>query len=228
MNFQFRITNIFFFFLLYFFSIGVIFGCNLRKKSEKSLNVKENKIDTNIFKKDNFINKYGKYEANYLFVKNDVERTKLNVLENGYDSITVRLWYVYFEPRTQVVEIRKDSKGWIAEFLTIKRQLTYNRDTIVKIIEDTIVKNPKSGWQKFTDKLFALNITNLGSSSDIIDYDAPSDGEYVNIEIATKEVYHLYNYPSPKSNLNIKEAKLLEDIMQLIEDEFGVKRIKKI
>ena len=184
-------------------------------------------LDTPFFKRENYLNRFGKYSAAYTFIKNDVKRAGLKALENGYDSIAIRLWYHYAGPITEMVEIRKHCEGWVAQFVTIKRHIE-KEDTIVSIINDRVIKAPSSGWDIFTKKLFSLNITTLPDFGEIPNYDAANDGNAVDVEISTNKYYRLYSYLGPITKPEIKEAKDLEDIMELIEDEFGVKRKKKI
>lgn len=209
--------------------LAIIF-CFCNNKSKETHKVNYN-IQTDTFpnfKREIFIDKFGKYDIAYQLIKKDVERARLRVLDNGFDSIAIRLWYIYFEPRTQIVELRKDKGKWVAQFFTIKRHISDDTgDTLVDVIRDIIIPNPKSGWDTFTKKLFELNITTLPNSSDIFNYDPPMDGDFIVVEIATREKYRIYNYLSPGYNSKIKEAKNIEDIMKLIEDEFGEKRLKE-
>jgi hypothetical protein len=204
-------------------------NCTAQDSNQQPSSYRAFDADTSLFKKDNFINRFGAIDPIYNFIKNDIKRGKFSVLEHGYDSIAIRLWYIYADPTTQVVELRKDDSGWTAEFFTIKREQENNgKDTIVTVVRKVVVQNPVSGWESFTKKIFALNITNLPNADDIPSYDMPMGGHYVSIEVSTKTYYRLRWYPAPKANINIKEARALEDIMKLIEVEFGEKRIRVI
>lgn len=208
----------------------IIDSCNINNnaanikiaKCDTALN-----LDTPFFKRENYLNRFGNYSVAYTFIKNDVKRAGLKALENGYDSIAIRLWYQYAGPVTEMVEIRKHCEGWVAQFVTIKRHIEKD-DTIVNIISNKIIQAPNSGWEIFTKKLFSLNITTLPDWGEIPDYNPANDGHGVDVEISTKKYYRLYSYLGPRTKPEIKEARALEEIMDLIEDEFGVKRKKKI
>jgi hypothetical protein len=213
-----------------FFAAGFffIFSCNSCNENSTQTNKQVKKSDTTTFKKSSFLNRFGKYDPIYLLTKHDVERGGFKVLENGFDSIALRFWYLYFQPISQVIEISKSNSKWEAHFYTIKREITKNNDSLVTVIRDVIIQNPKSGWPVFIKKLFDLNITGIPTDSEIPGYNFPEDGDMVSLEIATIRYYELKSYSSPLMNTKIKEIQMLEDIMQLIEDEFGEKRVRKI
>lgn len=212
------------------FTLGIffIFSCNACSDNSTQKNEQEKVSDTTTFKKQNFLNKFGKLQPIYLLIKGDIQRGGFKVLENGFDSIAFRFWYLYANPTSQVIEIFKNNSHWEAHFYTIKRETTKNNDYLVTRIRDTVVQNPKSGWPVFIKKIFDLNVMGIPTSSEISGYKNPNDGDMVSLEIATMRFYELKKYNTPIMNTEIKEIQMLEEIMQLIEDEFGEKRIRKI
>lgn len=184
-------------------------------------------LDTPSFSRFNVINRYGKFNPAVRFIQFDTKKAGLKNYINGYDSIAIRLWYQYSGSESEIVEIRKHCTGWVADFFTIKTHMEQD-DTIVNIISKRIGQEPKSGWANFTKKLFELNITTLPDFSEIPEYNAANDGQSVDVEISTNKYYRVYSYLGPKTKPEIKEAKNLEEIMELIETEFGVKRKMKI
>jgi hypothetical protein len=213
------------FFALAFFFLFNYSACS-ENSTEKNKQVKTS--DTTAFRKRSFLNQFGKFQPIYLLTKHDVQRGGFKVLENGFDSIAFRFWYLYANPTSQVIEIFKTNSQWEAHFYTIKREITKNNDSLVTVIRDTVVQNPQSGWPVFIKKLFDLKVTEIPTSSEISRYKNPNDGDMVSLEIATMRFYELKNYNTPIMNTEIKEIQMLEEIMQLIEDEFGEKRIRKI
>ncbi len=100
-------------------------------------------------------------------------------------------------------------------------------DSSSGIQKSSSFKTPESGWDEFMDKIFSKNITTLPTDFSIKGYKFNTDGNVFAVEIATKEYYRIYNYGSLDSNLNLKEAKNMADIILLIEKEFEVERLYK-
>jgi hypothetical protein len=183
-------------------------------------------LDTPFLKKENIVNRLGRDNPAYLLIQDDLKRTNLRAYDKGYDSIAIRLFYNYFGPEIDIVEIRKHCEGWIAQFIKIKRHSEKER-VMVDVVENKFI-SPESGWTNFTSKIFALGITSLPDYSEIPDYNPENDGHSLTVEIATAKYYRIYTYLNPKTKPNIPEAKKIEEIMELIEQEFGIKRKTKI
>lgn len=167
-------------------------------------------------------NKYGDYYP-YKMVQANTKRIGLNFLDKGYDSIFIRLWYVY-RFSLQVVDLKKSEAVWKAEFHNM--QLDLINDTIQPVNIKSNPAFPKSGWENFTGKLFALNVLNLPDDLEIKDYhlNGAMDASFVTVEIATKSKYRIYSYTEPYVHLEFPEAKSMENIIKLIDEELGVKR----
>ena len=185
-------------------------------------------LDTPFFSRFNIINRYGKFNPAVKFIQFDTKKAGLKDYINGYDSIAIRLWYQYSGPESEIIEIRKHCTGWVADFLTIRREARQNDSIVVNIVSKRNGQDPKSGWANFTKKLFELNVTTLTDFSEIAGYNAANDGQSVDVEISTNKYYKIYTYLGPKTKPEIKEARNLEEIMELIETEFGIKRKMKI
>lgn len=184
-------------------------------------------LDTSSLKMINVINKWNRLNAAYEFIQRDLKGTGLMNFKSGYDSIAIRVWYNYETDEQDVIEIRKHCNGWIGEYTKIIRYAE-NGKVYSKIGEKRQLY-PKSGWDSFTKKIFGLGIITLPDFSDIPDYDPATDGNAIDVEIATKEYYRIYTYLQPRTKKrDIKEANTLEIILKLIEIEFDFKPIKEI
>ena len=170
-------------------------------------------------------NKYGGDYYSYKMVQKDTKRTGLNSLDKGFDSMFIRLWYVYVSTM-QVTDLKKSNGKWSAEVHNMKLGLINNRPEVIST--NSISVSPKSDWNIFTGKLFSLNILDLPDDSELPDYDIPTDASFVIVEIATKERYKIYSYSEPYMHLEFPQAANMENIMKLIEEELGVKRDGKL
>lgn len=190
-------------------------------KCDTSLN-----LESHLFKKGNVVNKNGRVNPTFSFTQDDVKKIGLMQYDKGYDSIAIRLFYNYFGPEADIVEIRKNCEGWIGQYIKIKRR-TENENVKVDVLKKVFVI-PKSGWQKFTNKIFDLGITTLPDFSEIPNYNPSNDGHSLNVEISTKTYYRIYSYLNPKTKPDIEQAQKIEQIMDLIEQEFSINRKIKI
>ena len=170
-------------------------------------------------------NKYGGDYYAYKMIQNDTKRAGLNFLDIGYDSIFIRLWYVY-NSTIQVTDLKKSNGNWSGE--------VHNMDLIDSGIKSevanvkTIEVFPVSTWDIFIGKLFSLHILDLPDDSELTDYHSSTDANFVIVEIATKGRYKIYSYSEPYMHLEFPQATNVENIMKLIEEEFGVKRNGKL
>lgn len=175
----------------------------------------------NVFREGNRVNPAFKK------IQLDLEGTGLMNYKSGYDSIAIRLWYYYATDEQDVIEIRKHCDGWVGEYTKIVSYLengkVYNKIGKKKFLY------PKSGWDLFTKKIFGLGIITLPDFGDIPDYNPATDGNLIDVEIATKEYYRVYTYLQPRTKKrDIKEANTLETILKLIEKEFDFKPVTEI
>jgi len=202
-------------FLIFFFA------CNNPK------NFKNKRDEIQNFKKEIPTDKRGDYFPSYYLIKKYTKKAELRNLENGFDSICIRLWYIYgIGSSWQVVEIKKNSKEWLSEFILLTADKN-KKDSSTRIQKSILFEKPKSGWDVFTKELFNYNITTLPTDELIKGYKRNTDGHFVIVEIATEKYYRIFNYSDLNYNSNIKEARVISDIMKLVEREFGVERLHK-
>lgn len=206
---------------------GLFISCHVQQANVKNPSICV--LDNNVARKGIFEGDSTKYNFSYLFTRADVRLGRFSCLENGFDSIAIRLWYIYSGPITQIIEIKKTARGWAADFYSIKRHLERDKkDTIVSIIAHRSLLQPKSGWTNFLQQMSRLGIVGMRDANDIPDYNFPNDGNSVVMEIATKNTYNFKYYSTPNAHGHIPEVNALEDFMALIEAEFGEKRLEVI
>ena len=166
-----------------------------------------------------------RYGRNYPYYNMAQEYTKdvgLNPLNDGFDSIFLRIWYPY-RSNVQVIDIKKIVEKWDAEYHSMEIDLINDKLHAVNIKTQQI--HPESGWNSFTSNLFSLNILNMPHQSELSGYESgDADGTSITVEIATRKSYRIYSYTNPNVHLEFPEAKQVENIMELIENELGVKR----
>jgi hypothetical protein len=214
-----------------FFSIICFIGCsnfdNTKRQTIRVICDTVLNLDTPSLKMINVIYQRNRINPTFKYIQLDIEGTGLMNYKSGYDSIAIRLWYDYATDEKDVIEIRKHCDGWVGEYTKIVSYLengkVYNKIGKKKFLY------PKSGWDLFTKKIFGLGIITLPDFGDIPDYNPASDGNSIDVEIATKEYYRIYTYLQPRTKKrDIKEANTLETILKLIETEFDFKPIKEI
>jgi hypothetical protein len=178
--------------------------------------------------KDLPFNKKGAINSRY-YLKDEYQKLRgFHTLENGFDSLKIRICYGYaLSDKEQVVEIAYEDREWSAELFTITKKYYNDTDSAIYKTEITSNDEPKSGWAKFISKIFDLGIQILPNSETIPGYKLPFDASGVSVEIATKHNYRLYFYDAPALNNHITEAIKMEEIMELIEEELGFKRVRK-
>ncbi len=87
------------------------------------------------------------------------------------------------------------------------------------------LSQPKSGWNGFIKKMYALGILNLPEMKEVPGYnESLNTDEYgYTFEIAQNKIYRNYTYLSPFSRQdNFKELKSVTEILNLIESEFSL------
>lgn len=190
------------------------------------------------FKKEIPKNKNGDTSVFYKIIQKKVSLLSLDSLQNGFDSLEIRIWttcseLIYYN----LIVIKKSNSNWTAtEFILTDWGQTINKDSVKMMRirkldpeynKDTVeiikVRNlmPIGGWDKFLIKLFALKIMTLPNMNDIPGLlDTWSDECTYSIELATKNEYRFYNYHCPH-NFQDKfwQAKNMVQINKLIREE---------
>jgi len=222
MRFVFKLKQILSCPLLLFF-----FSCHDRINQE--LNINNQNADT--ISKDIPRERNGQM-VGYYFDKLRVEKKAgLYPLEKGFDSLQIRIWYGYAHSDTcQIFKMSKTNGRWDGEImqLIIKRDIK-KQDSILSVLKSTCSVSPRSGWDKFSTGIMDVGILSLPDMNQISGYlDVTESNTSVIVEIATQKYYRIYSYADPQFKTSIKEAKHLENILELIRDEFSFKQLKDI
>jgi hypothetical protein len=164
------------------------------------------------------------------------EELLLNKLENGSDTLELRLWAkVEVLMGGQVFVIKKIKGKWTCLHYTYfyKREVDYENGMdyfkwYSNIAIDTFwVKKlqPNSNWKTFFYEIEKENIYNLPSQSDIKGWsNIVNDGYTFSIEYATKDKYKFYSYNCPDVYENkFKECRQMSNILRIFNKEFGLK-----
>jgi hypothetical protein len=162
--------------------------------------------------------------------KHAVEQ-KLGIVDltNGYDSLQIRIYCGYaFKRDVQLIVLKNDTHSWTGVIYGFLLPEDKRKDSAMA--GETQVKQvtPGSGWNRFVQQLFDLDILSLPDYSAIPGYETGTDGDAVTIEIASKNHYRIYRYPEPLSaQEKISQAKRVEQIFDLLEKELGFNRLRK-
>ncbi len=93
------------FLIITLISLSHFCSCN---NNSKKVNGKNPETKEQKFRRD--IPKYKNGVLLNFYFKEDIHKANLQNLENGFDSICIRLWYMYAYGPWQVVEIKKNNK----------------------------------------------------------------------------------------------------------------------
>ncbi len=145
----------------------------------------------------------------YESIRESSEVLGLEDLQKGVDSLEIRIWFFYSK-RDQTfgkLHIYRYKDKWIGK-------ASYGLSTLVDI-------SPKSGWTKFTSKLFKENILSLQNQYSIEGFNKMiRDGNTYCIEIAGRSTYRFYSYHSPELTKEYKDARHMNRTLKLIKKEF--------
>ncbi|NNV54748.1 hypothetical protein [Limnovirga soli] len=165
----------------------------------------------------------GSLFASITFIRDSL---KLDTLEKGFDSLQIRIWLGYsFTSRQQLI-ILKNSKGnWKSYYYEFNPYYFYREkeDSLLYFEKSIIEKKPKVSWNDFMNRLYGNQILTLPQYKKIKNYEIPNDPNYISIEISTETYYRLYQYASPIFGSKVPEAKYVENIINIITNEFDIR-----
>lgn len=160
------------------------------------------------------------------YVRRETSRARLPSIENGNESLELRIWE-HFDWGRMVFVVRYKDSIWNAEWNAegyIYRMLAApgGRDDVDLIAVDTVrLGEPKAGWNQFMNKLIDKGILDLKDKSNIPGYVVDNEFLYIAVEIATKNYYRYYSLPNAREfTSKIKEDKAMLEILELIQNEF--------
>lgn len=163
----------------------------------------------------------------YYFAREMEEKLNLENITMGFDSLQLRIWYSYAaDDSGQLVLLKYQNDRWSGRLCTyiFPNSNAGQEDTVATFTNGF----PKSGWGSLLSQLHKLDIFVL-PDMDKINHDIVIvHGDAITVEYATKSKYRLYQYVNPRRYQDKwKEARMMENILQVIENEFGFERFGK-
>lgn len=147
---------------------------------------------------------------------------RLDTLENGYNTLQIRLWAAPpFGYRQQVFILKKQQGQYSARLVTFTPRLSPKRDSLLGYSMYEQFPLISIDWDKFMHALNNCNIATLPDQTTLLNYTHPLDGVNYIVEVATQNSYRLYTYHEPGMNLQIKEAAAMVKITHLISEYTG-------
>jgi hypothetical protein len=161
----------------------------------------------------------GSYSTKQRFIK----KIGGDNLENGFDSMQIRIWTYYKDIDSLNLYVIKNTSGnWSATVYEAHYNYSFERNEESIILKDSegVSKTPKSGWKDFLQSLFELEIARLPDATKVRGTEGITDGNTFFIEVATNNSYRFYEYPDPfLVQDSIPETNKMKLILNLIEDE---------
>lgn len=167
--------------------------------------------------------KNGKISVLYTYINDFLKKTNLSSIEKGFDSLQIRFWVIReFENNNQLIEIKYKKSDWSARLYSFTYHFGEATTEITSVSKKKWTKEPSSGWNSFIKKIFDLKILELPDCDKIPNYNSPTDGDFIIVEIATENSYRFYSYNTPQLQNGIWQAKNIMDILRIMEKEFQV------
>ncbi len=206
--------------IAFFLMIYIFCSCNTPSRGH----LKDKTVDT--IAKDPTNNSGGNLKGFYLEKLKMEKMIGLDPMESGFDSLQIRIWYgVALMDKLQLLVLKKSNSKWSAQFYSLRLQYDKHRDSLVSVTKNMETKEPVSGWERFVDDLFKLDILILPDSRNIKGYEYCNDGDGATFEISTIKNSRMYSYPCFDDQVGIEQAKNVEKIMKLLENEFNFRRL---
>jgi hypothetical protein len=151
------------------------------------------------------------------------KQLKLEPIEDGFDSLQIRIWFDHsMAMRKHVIIIERNNDKWKGRLYEMNvgyvDTLNYN------LVEHYKKKNvkPVSGWQQFINELYQYKIQELSDTSG-----SGTDGMTYCVEILTARSYIYYSFWEPEfiKDHNSQSANMV-NIIALLEREFKFNPIK--
>lgn len=164
----------------------------------------------------------GEVDLFYKLTKQKGEQLKLKDLEEGFDSLQIRIWFDYslIDFRELYIFNYQETK-WEGAYYFMRTDWDSSKLTERITESKRKIITPKSGWKDFTNKLFEFKITTLPNMADIEGLeDGWTDGTTYNVEIGTKNHYRFYSYHVPSEFTQFWQARNMVEVLKLIKEEF--------
>ncbi len=160
-----------------------------------------------------------------------LDSLKLPRLENGFDSMAIRVWFSYSRKDTvQVITIKNQGGEWSGKFNQGAYVFNQSQDSIHYTEKKEWTLNPDIGWRPLVDSIIEQGVLTLPDSRKIMSInDFPLDGgNSVTIEISTARLYRLYFYEMPNYFMQkYKEADKMENILNILSEHLSIKYLGK-
>lgn len=144
----------------------------------------------------------------------------LDSLENGYDSLQIRIWCDYSAATTHLILIKGTAQKYTCQlysFYIPKGYYFFGAKSFPYTVVNAV---PASGWPVMLNSLFALGIKTLPGNS------TGADGVIYSVEVATPKNYRFYTYWSPEIMAkNDPGSKNMAAILAMLEKEFAFHRL---
>jgi hypothetical protein len=168
----------------------------------------------------------GKEKVINRYINRDALELGLDSLRWGYDSLQIRVWLGHSLGAKHVIILKYENNTWKGQVINFGKVFDDSGNIVTAKIAEH--KSPKSGWNSFTKRLFALDILTLPHEDDVIGYESCGlDGNPFHFEWATTKKYRLYSYCNPDGNVKkFWQARNVLKIAELLETEFDFEYTK--
>lgn len=211
--------------IILFFAELIFAACESQSDRLQSLPIS---VDTSgIFSKEIPTYEDGRHKGDTDYIFKDIRRMaselRLDSIENGFDSLQIRIWLGHsMAIRKNIVILKKINGKWSAQLVTYSEG--QKGKTLQLFIEKKTIKSvhPLSGWDVIIKKINALEILTLPNDGDLKDYNGCGmDGIAYYFETSTKRQYRFFYYCNPEDNVGrFREAKNVLEFASVLENEF--------
>jgi hypothetical protein len=168
-----------------------------------------------------------RFETNYMVKKLMEARVRtsgLPLLENGATTFQIRIWQDFQDLTGRSFILRSVNDRWEAELYKYQYRSTDGSLPDSVSGQKLSLPEPRSGWDKYLDKLLDLGVLTLPDYGTIPGYNVHSDEAFITIEVANRNYYRIYEYPDPYYRKDkFPQANAVVDVLKLNEEEFSIK-----
>jgi len=195
--------------------------------------IPENSVEKEITRYPN--NRLSKY---YKFTKQKQKQLNLSIPENGYDSLQIRLWFTYPENLHQFGELLelnfKSGQNPSVKYYKLSIFFNPTREyEVVNYFKDTLIKEPKNGWDNLLNEIFNLRIKELPTISDLEEFQDPvmRDDLFNNTsltvvtEVATVSNYRYFEYNNFEKYQSINEVNRMFTFIKYLRENLFMSKI---
>ena len=201
--------------VLIFFSLSFSQSCFALVENEHT------PIDT--VRKDIPVDRKGHPISDYLLDKQKSNQLGLGPIEDGYDSLQIRVWFDYsMAKKKYLAVIKRRAAKWHCLLYTMITKWNDKNDSQIIVSKSVLVIKPSMGWSRFIKQLLDLDVMDMPNGPS-----GGMDGTTYNVELATTRLYRYYSYWSPETTESESSSKKMVEIIQLLEDVCGFQRSQK-